>query len=317
VSGSQKIRGALYYVSVAVFILGLPFILTYTMGYQFDHRTLKFTRTGIISLKTNPPGASVYLGSRLLPEKTPSSINELLPGSYHIRLTMEGFYPYASDAEVLPSKVTRLEKIIMFPLRPDVKKLNQESVSSFWIDASRNLVYYVHFDDQVVFRSEPDGSRFSMIARLLPLKSPAKKWAVSHDGKKLVYYNAREIAIVSLLPEENPDAGPRDFVIVYAGDAIREAVWYSDNYHLIVIGEKQIAIIETRPQAEAVVLASLSSRNAAVSYDPRSEILYFSDKEKAEDGMVYDNVYRLELKTKLYPFKDFLRLKYYDREQKD
>ena len=105
-SGSQKIRGVLYYLSVAVFILGLPFILTYTMGFQFDPRTLKFTRTGIISLKTEPPGASVYLDARLVPEKTPSSIAELLPGTYHVRLTMEGFYPYTSDVEVFASKVT-------------------------------------------------------------------------------------------------------------------------------------------------------------------------------------------------------------------
>jgi len=88
-SGSQKIRGLLYYASVAVFIIGLPVILTYTMGYQFDTRAMKFTRTGIISVKTEPPGASVYLDGRLLPEKTPASIAELLPGTYHLRLTIE------------------------------------------------------------------------------------------------------------------------------------------------------------------------------------------------------------------------------------
>jgi len=210
-----------------------------------------------------------------------------------------------------------MEKVILFPLRPDVKKLNQERVSSFWFDEARNQMYYMNFDDYAVFRSDADGSRFAMAAQLLPLARPVRHWAVSHDTKRVVYYNAREIAVAGIRPEEAPDEGARNFIISYFGDAIRTVFWYSDNYHLIILGEKQIAIIETRLNPEAVVLVSLNRRNAEAWYDARSDILYFSDAQKAQDGTAYDNVYRLELKTKLFPFKDFLRLRSYDREQKD
>ncbi len=108
----QRIRAILFYLSVLIFLMGLPPILSSTLGYNFDKRTFKFTKAGLIVLKTQPQGASVYLDKKLLSFKTPATINELLPGKYELKFEMDKYYPWSGEVEVGAGKVTRLEKII-------------------------------------------------------------------------------------------------------------------------------------------------------------------------------------------------------------
>ena len=139
----QKIRSVLYYASVLVFFMSLPYILSYALGFKFNPRTLKFTKTGIIAIETQPAGASVYLNGVLLDKKTPVTVQELLPGKYNVRIELERHYPWSSDTTVEGRRVSRLDKIILFPLRPNAKKLNKEKISSFWVDKERGRIYYV------------------------------------------------------------------------------------------------------------------------------------------------------------------------------
>jgi hypothetical protein len=253
----------------------------------------------------------------LFGEKTPCSINEVLPGAHHIELALEGFYPYSSDIEVSPSKVSRMEKVILFPLRPDVKQLNKEGISSFWIADPRDQIYYINIEASAVYKSDLDGEHFKLAANFIPLRPPAKKWIFSPDRQKLLYFNGHQIGLVSLDPQGAPLTQPSQFVINYPEDNILHIFWHADNYHLIAAGEKRITILEARPDAVPFTLVNLNKRDSQVIFDPRDETLYFSDSQRAEDGKLYDNVYKLELKTKLYPFMDFMRLKANDREQKN
>ncbi|MCX5701222.1 MAG: PEGA domain-containing protein, partial [Candidatus Omnitrophica bacterium] len=138
----QRIRAFLFYLCLAVFFAGLPSILSFALGYKFDPSTFKFTKTGIISIKTQPEGVDVYLNGKLFSEKTPATINELIPGTYSLRLESERYYPWVSQVKVEARKVVRLEKIILFPKRTHIKQLNQEEVSSFWLDTQNSRIYY-------------------------------------------------------------------------------------------------------------------------------------------------------------------------------
>ena len=138
----QKIRGLLFYLSLAIFFIGLPFILSFALGYKFNQHSFKFVKTGLIALKTHPAGASVSLNHRWLEEKTPLTINELLPGTYHLEIRLEKYYPWSGQVKVEEDKVTRLEKIILFPQRANIKQLNKEKFSSFWLDEKNDHIYY-------------------------------------------------------------------------------------------------------------------------------------------------------------------------------
>lgn len=301
----QKLRAVLYYMSVAIFFTGLPFILTFTLGYKFDSATWKFTRTGLISFKTQPPGASVWLNGALVNDKTPCSVNELLPAVYTVELRLPGHYPYSTTVEVRESAVARLEKVLLFPLRPDVQKLNKEPIAWFWIDEDK-MIYYIGADSNDIYKSDLEGDRFEKIAEFVPLDGPIKEWKLSPDRKRILYYSARRIGIVEL-ESGSPSVS---FALDPGGSrAVREIFWYSDSYNIIVINGTDICMLEARPDSRPFILMKLDSAKGRVFYESDKETLYFQDSQSGADNKSYDNVFKLELGRKLYPFRDFIRMK--------
>lgn len=304
----QRIRAFLFYLSVIIFLIGLPFILSYALGYKFDRRTFKFTKTGLLVLKTQPSGASVYLNEKLLNVKTPAAIAELLPGRYSLRLELEKHYPWLNEVNVDAGKVTRLEKVILFPLRSNIKQLNRDRLSSFWVDEDRETIYYINPEDNSTYKSDLEGRDSEKIVDFLPLQPPAIKWKLSPDREKLLYFNAHQIGIVYLEPQNKISQDP-PFVLNYSDDKIIDVFWHSDNYHLVLVSRKSIEALEAQPQTEPVLLVNLNKKNTACFYDTRTDTLYFLDSQRAADGNFYDNLYKLELNAKTFPLQDLIKLK--------
>lgn len=302
----QKIRALLFYLSVLVFFTGLPPILSSTLGYKFDRRTFKFTKTGLIALKTQPPGARIYLGRKLLPLKTPATINELLPGAYSLRLELEDHFPWSGEVEVQANRVTRLEKIILFPLLPQVKQVNKEKFSSFVVDEEKGVLYYIDATEGRVYRSDLEGEGFKRVADFNRLPEEAFRWKLSPDRTKLLYFNARTIGIVYL---DSAFSLQTDFSLNYRGGGILDVFWHSDSYHLIVVGDRKVEALEAQPYALPVALVGLNKKNTQAFYHTGSDVLYFLDSQKAPDGNYYDNLYQLDLGKRLFALPEFMRRK--------
>ena len=301
-SGEQKIRVFLFYLGLSIFLIGLPVILSFALSYKFNPRTLRFAKAGLVALKTQPAGASVYLNGKLLNDKTPTTINELLPGNYSVKLELEKYYPWEEEVNVLPGQVARLDKIIFFPLRPNIQQLNIENVAYFWLEPAENSVYYINKEGNVIYKSALDGDNFKAIASIPMSAASFKKWKISPDKEKLLCFNSRQIAVVYL-----KEPASRYFILDYAHHRINDIFWHSDSYHLILFTDRDIEVLEADPKTSAVTLATLNKNNMPAFYNERTDTLYFFDSEKAQDGEIYDNVYKLELNVRFSPFKELMR----------
>lgn len=304
----QKIRTGLFYASVLIFLIGLPFILSFALGYKFNRRTFKFTKAGLIVLRSQPQGASVYLNSKALNVKTPAIITELLPGDYYVELKLDKHYPWEEEIKVEAGKVTRLEKIILFPLRSHIKQLNKDRFSSFWIDDEIGSVYYVNNADNSIYKSDPDGQHYKRIAVFLWIPAP-KKWKISPDGEKILYFNAHQIGITYLRPESRPSSANPPFILNYSGENIMDVFWHSDSFHLVLLTQGSIKAQEAQGNSLPVTLVKLGRRDNAAFYDIRNDTLYFLDLQKAADGNFYDNLYKLELNARTFPLQELMRRK--------
>ena len=314
-SRPQAIRAVLFYISVAVFVVGLPAILSFALGYKFNPRTLTFTKGGLILIKSQPAGAAVYLNGELLRDKTPVTLSELLPGDYKIELVLEGHYPYAGTVPVAAGKVSRLEKVILFALRQDVEQLNTEQISSFIVDRPRSLVYHMDKETNRIYRSNLDGRQFEFVNEFKPLVPPPKRWELSPDRQSLLCFNVHSVAVVDLRPPKERLPAERSYVLEFPADVINDVFWYSDSYHIVLVANKRVMIAEAQPGSEPVTLVALNKKNASGYYDVESDTLYFLDAEKAADGQWYDNLYKLELRKKLDMFGDFLKRKPNEHEE--
>lgn len=303
----QRIRSFLYHICVAIFLIGLPMILSFALSYKFNPRTFKFTKAGLVSIKTQPQGASIYLNGKLLEDRTPATINELLPGSYNIKLELEEYYPWQSNAYVDAGKVTRLEKVILFPLRANVKQLNKEKITSFWVDKEKGKVYYLDAEELAVFRSDLEGNDFEETGDLSGVSAAQKKWKVSPDRKKILLFSQHQIAVVNLEQQNKPVDMQEAVILEYSDYRINDAFWHSDSYHVILVTDRDIQVTEAKSEPMTVSLVNLYKRNAPVFYDESNDTLYFLDTQKAADGKLYDNVYKLELGSRLLPLQGLIK----------
>jgi len=295
----QKIRSLLFYLSLLLFFIGLPFILAFALGYKFNNRTLKFVKTGLISIKTQPAGAKIYLNSKLLGEKSPASMQELLPGTYKVTLELAQHYPWKGQVEVEAGKVSRIDKIILFPQRPNLAQLNQEKFSSFRIDNEKKAVYYLDQEKHVVYRSNLDASNFEDIASLPDKFAQISGWEVSADKRKLFIFNPHQISVVFFDTQIDSEYSTATVSLDYPQAKISDVFWHSDSYHLVVLTDKYVQVVESRPQAVPINLVELNKEGVAAFYDLKEDVLYFSDSQRSSDGSLYNNLYKLELSTSL------------------
>jgi len=304
---AQKIRALLFYISLFMFLGGLPFILSFALGYKFNSRTFKFTKAGLIVLKTQPQGLRVYLDGKLLQQTTPATIDELLPGEYAVRLELENYYPWSARVTVEAGKVTRLDKIMLFAQRTHIRQLSRQQFSSFWADALNNTIYYFNEKEPSIYKSGLDGEQFEKIADLPQITPPAAKWVLSADREQLLYFNRQQIAVAYLAGLNAPQAAEDSFILNYPGRNIIDAFWHSDNYHIILISAKNIEVLEAEPGAVPLVLVTLNKRNTSGYYDIKTDMLYYIDSQRASDGNLYDNLYKIHLGSRLYPLHELMR----------
>jgi WD40 repeat protein len=77
----------------------------YARGYKFDLKTLKFQPNGILVLKSEPDGASVYINGELK-TATNASIS-LRPGTYDVEVRREGFFSWGKRLTIEKEIVTQ------------------------------------------------------------------------------------------------------------------------------------------------------------------------------------------------------------------
>ncbi|MBI5124308.1 MAG: hypothetical protein HZA72_02700, partial [Candidatus Omnitrophica bacterium] len=54
-----------FYFSLALYFTLLPIILSYSLGYHIDFHKFVIYKTGILSLRSTPSGASIYVNGKL------------------------------------------------------------------------------------------------------------------------------------------------------------------------------------------------------------------------------------------------------------
>jgi len=305
----QRIRVVLYYSSLLIFFLGLPFILSFALGYKFDRSTMKFTQTGLIYIKTQPPGASIYINEGLINDKTPVAIRELLPGSYHVRVELPNYYPWSGEVGVGPRKAALLEKIILFPLRPNIEQVNKDKFNVFLVEEAKGVIYYINYEDNGIYASDLNGSHYKKISSFIGISPPSSKWKFSPDNEKIVYFNKHKIGVTYSNGEREKKYSDKSFVLDYPQAGILDVFWHSDNYHLIVISDRNIEVLEAHPETNFIELVKLNKRNVAATYNFHEDTLYFVDSQRVEDGSVYNNLYKIDLTAKALIFPELIKIK--------
>jgi hypothetical protein len=109
-----KVR-IIFFVLTLVVVGGLGiFAIYYARGYRLNLKTLRFQPNGILVLKSEPDGASVYINGEL---KTATNANiSLTPGTYDVEVRRDGYLPWYKritiDKEIVTQATVSLFKTV-------------------------------------------------------------------------------------------------------------------------------------------------------------------------------------------------------------
>lgn len=297
---SDRIKRAVaFYSFVLLFFILLPIILSYSLGYHIDFKELKVYKAGILYISSHPAGASIYINGKLHTDLTPAQIEELRPGTYGIEVRREGFYSWEKDLVVRPNMVTKADRIILFPVIQEIKKIGERETIDFAISNKSNIYYMTKSG---LFRSNMDGSSLKKLSSYSnwPKKIVNKKF--SPDGNKFLYFNERDIGVVYLnldksLARDQEDAYVEE--ILGLEEPIIEVFWYSAANYIIVVTEKYVNIVELRGggKRNVATLYKFNTRHNGLYYDEGSDSLYFTDIKRGQDSK---GLYRLDLRQTFF-----------------
>jgi len=292
-------RKIFFWFFLVAFVVLLPLIIFYSLGYQFNSNLKRFQKTGVITIKSLPAGAQVYLENKKINQPTPCDIKEVLPGTYKVKLEKEGFYPYEVKVEVKSFMVSPLDAVLI-PKIKDIEKIKADlDIYKFFIIEhlfGKKIIAFAR-DGIYVFNEDLDE-----IAKASPINLTEETLASIKDIKEgrnnFVFYNQKDIWLIdygswSIKKELTLEH------IYKAAEPIRGVFFgFKDRYLIIQEGTKIIALdINIRDNSVIFEIYRLNNKDSEVYYDNSSDTLFI--KDKLEPSRTF-SLFKINVMKKIY-----------------
>ncbi len=140
---NKKMSRRLLITLITLLVVGLSagVAIFFAKGYSFSTKEKRIVGTGIITVKSEPDAASVFVDGHLT-TATNATISSLSPRAYTVRVVKEGFIPWEKVVEVKEGLVQDL-KITLFPAIPTVYPLTYTGVYNPALSPDGSQLAYV------------------------------------------------------------------------------------------------------------------------------------------------------------------------------
>lgn len=145
-------RRILLIASFVAFIILVPIVVFYAIGYRQGLTTERNAPVGVLLIETVPRRVDIEVnGTRI--GRTPKAVPGLLPGLVNVRLTKEGYIDWEKEIAIKPRRVTELRNVRLFPAKPRPTAL-AANVSSFTVSPNRERIASLENQNQLVIRDD-------------------------------------------------------------------------------------------------------------------------------------------------------------------
>ncbi|MCX7661926.1 MAG: PEGA domain-containing protein [Candidatus Omnitrophica bacterium] len=289
------LRGFFFWLFVFSFAIGSPIIIFYSLGYKFDSQTKYFQKTGMISIKSMPQGAEVYLQNKNLKKFTPCILRELLPGEYKLRIEKEGFYPYEINVKVEPSLVSELN-IILIPKIEEVEKLSiEDNFYKFFVTEHIFSRRMIAFAKEAIYILNED---LEEVAKIAPLNLTEEEIqsikGIKESRGNLVFWTPNNIWIM-----DNGFWSKKDIKIehIYASkEPIKEIFFGLKDRYLIIHQGLKVLALDLKNKILFPVY-ELNDKEAEIYCDSYSDLLFIKDKLPTVEKF---SLFKINIAKKIY-----------------
>ena len=242
---TKRIKRALFYSAMAVFLILSYVVVLYAQGYKYSFSENRFFKTGAVYLKANT-GADIYLDDKFIGNTSffnnSYRIEGLLPGDYAIIVQKNGYSTWQKSADVDEGFVNEFSKILLFPKDEEgLEELNKEIALIFPTQIPAPKPKSSPSPTPTLKES---AGPFIVKKGILSITGETpekiaesvKGFVVSKDNNKLAWWTANE-AWVMWLNDANYQPyhkkGDKELITRFSTQ-IKKAAWFRDEDHLII-----------------------------------------------------------------------------------
>jgi hypothetical protein len=109
------IRQVLPWLFVLVFLVTAPLLIFYTSGYRYNFKKGIVERNGTLIVDSIPDGGVVFIDDRASGEKTPVTLQNMVPGWHNLRVERPGYSSWHENVLIRSERVTFANHILLWP----------------------------------------------------------------------------------------------------------------------------------------------------------------------------------------------------------
>ena len=115
---TKKTRTRILVICIVAFLIGVPYIVLYSLGYRVDFVRMKIFATGGIYVRTFPAADQIIIDSKNFIKlgifSNEAFVPNLLPIDHSVLIKKSGYYDYSKVLPVQEKLATKLENVSLF-----------------------------------------------------------------------------------------------------------------------------------------------------------------------------------------------------------
>jgi len=139
---TARIRGFIYLLFLLGFLISAPLVVLYTAGYRYSFGTGRVVQTGVLSATTVPRSASIYIDGNLQSGRTPTVIDNVIPGEHEIRLERAGYSSWKKRLNIQSRSTTFIREATLFLLQ-EPARIRSLTIRSIAFEPNGTRVAYL------------------------------------------------------------------------------------------------------------------------------------------------------------------------------
>ena len=241
------IRHTIFFLFLAFFFVSAPLIVLYTAGYRYNVFNGQFVRTGVLSVTTNPRNADISLNKKSIRRSSPHVIKYLIPRSYLLTLTKDGYHTWEAEVEIKSGETTLVQQLLLFRDDEAVLLFERETKIVTLSPDGKRLAYLIGeggWEEIWLYQIQDDEHK--MIGRFISrADEPVIELSWSTDGGYLLAQNAAR-PLVALYDQNGS-------VLEIEPDLLKgwnKVFWHPSSDHLLYLATaKKIQQYDLRDQS--------------------------------------------------------------------
>ncbi len=115
-----------YSIAILLFIVSATAISLYSLGYQFNFKTYELEKTGLLRIEPILNTYSIALDNKEIDENLihkSTQIPNLKPGKYDLSISLDKFYDWKKNIEILPNQITNIYNVLLLPKKNKIEEV--------------------------------------------------------------------------------------------------------------------------------------------------------------------------------------------------